>query len=238
MTHFPVAMLIAAFLFELGAVLFKKPDWRPVSFWLLVTAVVTSAPSLLTGWMAGGQVFGRATPSSIFMTHRLLAFVTAGIALAALLWRIAAKDKFQGAALAASLALSAVLFGLVSYTGYLGGEMTLGDDSSAAESTADRGPAPAVTAPVNAPSLDPALVAQGKDLYAQNGCSACHKMDGAGGRGGPNLSHEGSRQADIAWQIAHLKDPAKMKPGSDMPAYNTLPDKQLQAIAQYLVSKR
>lgn len=236
-THFPIAMLIAGLLFELGAVLFKKPDWRPVSFWLLVTAVVTAVPSLVTGWMSGDIIYARATPSSTFTTHRLMAFLTSGIALVALLWRIAIKDKAQGATLAASLALSLVLFCCVSYTGYLGGEMTMGGDDTS--SSADSGPVPTImSSPVDAPKLDPALVAQGKDLYSQNGCSACHTMNGAGGHGGPNLTHEGSRRPDPAWQAAHLKNPAKMKPGSTMPAYDTLPDKQLQALGQYLVSNK
>lgn len=234
LTHFPIAMLIAAFLFELGSLIFKKPDWRPVSFWLLVTGVVGAAPSLLTGWMVGNQMYGQtASPPSVFTTHRLLAFVTSGIALLLLLWRIKIKDQADGPKFMASLAAAFVLFCCVSYTGYLGGEMTLGEtgDTAQAEPVATGNTAPDV-------KLDPALVAKGKEAYSKNGCSACHKIDGAGGRGGPDLSHEGSKRSDIAWQVAHLKNPSKMKPGSDMPPYDTLSDADLNAIAQYVVSHR
>src|SRR5579883_1602045 len=39
-------------------------------------------------------------------------------------------------------------------------------------------PAPAANVPVT-----PALVAQGKTLYAADGCSACHSLDGSRGAG-------------------------------------------------------
>ena len=234
LTHFPIAMLIAAFLFELGSVLFKKPDWRPVSFWLLVTGVAGAAPSLLTGWMVGNEMYGHtASPPAVFTTHRLMAFATSIAALLLLLWRIAIKDRAAGGLLAASLIAGLVVFCGVSYTGYLGGEMTLGGADSGSTQAA---PAPASSAaPVK---LDPLLVARGKAAYAKNGCSACHRIDGAGGHGGPDLSHEGSRRPDVAWQVAHLKNPSKMKPGSAMPPYDTLSTADLNAIAQYVVSHR
>lgn len=234
LTHFPIAMLIAGALFDLGAVLFKKNDWRPVGFWLLVTAVVSAVPSLVTGWVVGGNMYGHtANPPQVFTMHRLAAFVVSGLALLFLLWRIKIKDNPVGPAMAVSLVGSLILFCGVSYTGYLGGEMTLGEDGSA--------PPPAVATPVSTasqPKLDPALVAQGKLLYSNNGCSACHRLNGDGGKGGPDLSHEGSIQPDLAWQAAHLKNPAKLKPGSTMPPYDTLSEKELAALSQYLVSNR
>ena len=84
--------------------------------------------------------------------------------------------------------------------------------------------------------LDPKLVAQGKTLFADQGCVGCHTIAGKGGKAGPNLTNEASRHADIDWQIRHLKDPAKVTPGSTMPDYADLKASELQALAQYLVS--
>ena len=235
-THFPIAMIIAAAAFEIGSPLFKKPEWRVVSFWLLVVAVVGAIPSLITGWITGGQMFG-ASPvlPKVYTLHRLLAFVTSGLALLYLLWRIAAKDKIEGGALAGSIVLSLILLGLVSYTGYLGGAMAVGTSSSAPLQTSAPTAQNVATGAV-APTLDPKLVVQGKLLYSQQGCDGCHKVDGKGGSSGPDLSHEGGRNPNVDWQVSHLKDPAKMKPNSFMPAYAQLTPDQLKALAQYVVS--
>jgi len=236
LTHFPIAMLIAGFLFEFGAALFKKPEWRIVSFWLLVTAVVTSAPSLLTGWMTGSKLYGTsANPPSVFTTHRLMAFVTSGLALLVLLVRMSVRDKASGAGLAASIIAAFGLVCIVSYTGYLGGEMTLGEAGD--DTTSSAAPPPSAVAQAG-PALDPALIAKGKLVYAANGCSGCHKIDGDGGHGGPNLSHEGTHQPDLVWQSEHIKDPQKVRPNSDMPAYGTLSDADLHSLAEYIVSMK
>jgi mono/diheme cytochrome c family protein len=73
-----------------------------------------------------------------------------------------------------------------------------------------------------------------------NSCNNCHVIDqpGVGSGAGPNLFHEGTKQPDIDWQIAHLKNPAKMKPGSFMPAYGKLSNADLKALAEYLVSHK
>src|SRR5438128_10774296 len=56
-THFPVALLITAFIYEAGAMVLHRPAWKSVSFWMLVAAVVTAVPSLVAGWMTGNELF-------------------------------------------------------------------------------------------------------------------------------------------------------------------------------------
>lgn len=95
--------------------------------------------------------------------------------------------------------------------------------------------------PTTAPAtvaFDPQLVATGKTLFRSDdlGCLGCHKMNGEGGRSGPDLTHAGRLNADIEWQIAHLKNPESKTPGSKMPAYNDLPATDLRALATYMAS--
>jgi ubiquinol-cytochrome c reductase cytochrome b subunit len=85
-------------------------------------------------------------------------------------------------------------------------------------------------------SLDPALVAKGKTLFANNGCAGCHKVGGQGGAVGPPLDGVGTRQPDLDWQIRHLKDPGAVVKGSTMPPFKQLSDSDLKALATYLLS--
>lgn len=88
------------------------------------------------------------------------------------------------------------------------------------------------------PQVNPVLVKRGEELYADHGCGGCHKIDGVGADVGPDLSTEGLRRPDIAWQIEHLKDPTKSNPGSGMPGFPDLKPDELEALAAYLVTRR
>jgi nitric oxide reductase subunit C len=77
----------------------------------------------------------------------------------------------------------------------------------------------------------------GQKLFAENNCQSCHKMQGSGGTTGPDLTHEAQRHADVAWQIEHLKDPAKVSPGSTMPSFAKLKPEELQALGSYLATR-
>lgn len=57
-------------------------------------------------------------------------------------------------------------------------------------------------------------------------------------RQGPDLSHAASRPygAVKEWQIAHLKDPRSVSPGSLMPSFAYLPEDELEALAAYLLT--
>jgi ubiquinol-cytochrome c reductase cytochrome b subunit len=64
----------------------------------------------------------------------------------------------------------------------------------------------------------PAFAADGAALYQKSGCSACHMVNGVGGKMGPPLNGLGSRRTE-AWTIEHFLQPQKMSPGTPMPPY-------------------
>lgn len=99
-------------------------------------------------------------------------------------------------------------------------------------------PTPAATPAKSA--LDPKLIAAGEKLYFSEdlGCDSCHKIDGKGGKKGPDLTHAGQLHGDIDWQIGHLKDPPHYVPGSKMPDYADQKPDDLRALAIFLVSKK
>ena len=122
-------------------------------------------------------------------------------------------------------------------------------NTSPAQNTATQAKTPAAKSPVivskvvptAAPAaavFDAQLLATGAKLFQSDdlGCLGCHKMNGKGGRSGPDLTHAGRLQPDIAWQIAHLKNPESKTPGSKMPAYNDVPENDVRALATYMAS--
>ncbi len=82
------------------------------------------------------------------------------------------------------------------------------------------------------------LPAQGRQLYLQRACVACHRIRGVGGMVGPDLTFVGSRKHDPEWYIRHFKDPQTTAPGSIMPSFQHLPEAELKALTVYMLSLR
>lgn len=82
------------------------------------------------------------------------------------------------------------------------------------------------------------LIEYGRTLYRQEGCFMCHRLNGEGGKVGPNLAVEGSRGRTNEWLVGHFKDPPAYTPGSIMPAFKNLTDEQLKALTTFLQSQK
>jgi menaquinol-cytochrome c reductase cytochrome b/c subunit len=87
--------------------------------------------------------------------------------------------------------------------------------------------------------LPPSAV-PGAKLFATAGCTACHTYAGAGGSnlGAPDLTDIGTRHLGIAFQIAHLKCPSCVNPGSPMPKFASLGTTRLHELAVFLESSK
>jgi uncharacterized membrane protein/cytochrome c2 len=240
-THFPVALLIMALVFDLGAALFRKREWRTVGFWLLLAGVVMAVPAIFTGWMTARHLFGGGTarPPAELTLHWRMAVLTAVLAIALLAWRIARRDEGAGRSRAAMIGLSSLVALSVGITGYLGGDMALGGAGAAtADATAPNDLTAAAVAR-NRRVYSASMIAAGHKLVVDPaiGCQNCHRIDGTGGKVGPDLSRIGLSQPDITWQLEHLKDPQSVKPGSAMPSFDSLTPEQRQAIAAWIVTR-
>ena len=102
---------------------------------------------------------------------------------------------------------------------------------------------------VTRPANVPVTVAEGKRLFEQSGCYACHYIGnpdvkhvtgdvqfGKGGIDGPELSWEGTRHSQ-KWLVEHYKNPQAFVPGSIMPIF-PFSDSQRAALALYDASLR
>ena len=76
----------------------------------------------------------------------------------------------------------------------------------------------------------------GAKLFAVAGCLNCHTYQSIGGgfAGAPDLTAEGAKNKGIAFQLAHLKCPACVNPGSPMPSFAGLGDSRLKQLAAFL----
>jgi len=95
----------------------------------------------------------------------------------------------------------------------------------------------------------PGLV-EAKALFHSLGCRGCHKINGVGGDDGPDLTRAGARDPALTdfsrvtgartlenWHKQHLRDPARIVPGSAMPALG-LTDEQIEQLTFYIFSLR
>jgi mono/diheme cytochrome c family protein len=84
------------------------------------------------------------------------------------------------------------------------------------------------------------LAVKGATLFAQVGCLNCHTYLGAGNSnlGAPDLSAEGAKNNGVLFQIAHLKCPACVHPGSPMPSFAAQGTKNLTALATFLEASK
>jgi len=95
----------------------------------------------------------------------------------------------------------------------------------------------------------PGLV-EAKAVFHSLGCRGCHKVAGVGGDDGPDLTRAGERDPGLTsfrhvrgahtianWHAEHLRAPATVVPGSQMPQLG-LTDAQIDALVFYVLSLR
>jgi menaquinol-cytochrome c reductase cytochrome b/c subunit len=80
----------------------------------------------------------------------------------------------------------------------------------------------------------------GAKLFAVAGCLNCHVYNGDGGTnlGAPELTAEGAKNKGTAFQVAHLKCPACVNPGSPMPSFAGLGEDRLKNLAAFLEASK
>jgi cytochrome c553 len=86
----------------------------------------------------------------------------------------------------------------------------------------------------------PKKAVPGARLFQSAGCIACHRYAGTGTRnlGAPPLTAIGSRHLGIRFQIAHLKCPACVNPGSPMPPFASLGKGRPHQLAVFLEASK
>ena len=92
---------------------------------------------------------------------------------------------------------------------------------------ASREPYPGYPAPIESAAV----------IFARY-CIGCHKIEGDGGKDGPDLTHEGSKH-DAATLRKWIVDPEMVDPKAEMPSFgDRLSDAQLDSISSYLAGRQ
>lgn len=93
-----------------------------------------------------------------------------------------------------------------------------------------------LTAPGTWAQAVPDEAARGREVYENSKpkCSMCHKINGSGGKAGPDLSDVGSRRT-AEWLSAYLRNPKAENPKNKMPPVRVT-DADLRALIAYLRS--
>jgi hypothetical protein len=86
----------------------------------------------------------------------------------------------------------------------------------------------------------PQKAVRGARLFQSAGCVLCHTYAGSGTRnlGAPPLTAIGRRHLGIRFQIAHLKCPSCVNPGSPMPPFASLGKVRLHELAVFLEASK
>lgn len=77
---------------------------------------------------------------------------------------------------------------------------------------------------------------KGEQLFNSEGCTACHRVNGAGGTLGPDLSQEGLKGRDRQWLRDQIRNPKSHFPTSIMPSFVKLTDDEVNDLIDYLLS--
>ncbi len=81
--------------------------------------------------------------------------------------------------------------------------------------------------------------AEGAKLYQSLGCAGCHRIDGAGGATGPDLSGEGNRGRSKQWLDDQIRNPKSHNPQTVMPSFASRIDAgKTSILIDYLMSPK
>ena len=118
--HFPVALWITSFLFDVLAWRRDDPAYRRAAYWLVGLGLLTGAIGIAAGWVdfnAYQRGGGDAKFAHRHWIHSAPAYAATALYLANFIWRWRTRNRLSAALLALSV-LGAIL---VVATGYLGG---------------------------------------------------------------------------------------------------------------------
>lgn len=122
--HFPIALLLVAFLFELLALSSKSnPLFSKIGFYLLLTGTLGAVAAVITGNLFTEEFTGPL--GSVKETHEMFANITMWSAIIASLLRIFIEIKKNTNTTLKLIAFTTLLIAViaVSITGYYGGSM-------------------------------------------------------------------------------------------------------------------
>ncbi|MBA3496562.1 MAG: DUF2231 domain-containing protein [Gemmatimonadales bacterium] len=119
----PVALLLAAVLFELAGVITKRAAFRSAGFWTLMLGAVGGAVAVVSGLQAEAHISHGDAVHRAMETHEELGLITLGIFGVLALWRLVRENRMGSAERAVSLAVALGGAAALFATGMYGGRL-------------------------------------------------------------------------------------------------------------------
>ena len=215
LTHLPIGLVLAAFVFGLIAVVLRKPALLNTARHCVTFALITLPLVVLLGLMDWQHFYGGAWLFPIKMKLALATGLFVFLPLALL--TASRTDRINSR----SLVVYAVCVVFVIGLGYFGGELVYGTSKS--KTTAE--------------SLG-ALAEDGAVIFNQS-CAMCHYSDQTETKVGPGLKglFKKDRMAKSGWKVTDDNVRRQLKtPYADMPPFPDLTEEEKQVIIAYLRS--
>lgn len=119
----PVALLIAAVLFELIAAATRRAGFRQASLYTLIFGTVGAAAAVISGLQAEENIDHGDAVHRVMETHEQLALITMGIFGVLTLWRLVRENRMGAVERSLSLALALGGAGVLIAVGVYGGRL-------------------------------------------------------------------------------------------------------------------
>ena len=126
LVHFPIAWLLLLVLLDLFTFALRREALAPVGLGLLGLTALSFVPAVATGLLRGEVLEEQAALHDLVETHETLMLVTAGLVAAALVLRLARRDRLTGASRAVYLGLIVGAAALVAVGAHWGGKIVFG----------------------------------------------------------------------------------------------------------------
>lgn len=121
--HFPVALLVAAFLLEVAALALRRTELSRAGWWNQLLGTAGIAAAVLTGLSAKQTASIQGNAAALFEVHEQVAFAVTAIFALLLLWRIGTRTQLPQKPRMVYIALFAAGIALLLYGAWFGGEL-------------------------------------------------------------------------------------------------------------------
>ena len=123
LVHFPIALIFIAVLCDLIGIIFRKNPFIFTANILTAFAALGAAAAVISGSLAENSVWHPGAAHELLETHEIVGYVFLGIMVVFAIFRFAVGEKIYGRAGWIAVLIGVVTAAIVSYGGYLGGEI-------------------------------------------------------------------------------------------------------------------
>jgi uncharacterized membrane protein len=219
LTHLPVGLTIASFIFMALSPLLRQPDFSQTAKHCVVLAFLAAIPTVVVGYLDWQYYYGG---SFIFPIKMKLALACMLLILLALIW-IKSKKTEEG--ILSRLVLHGLSFFIVAGIGFYGGELVYGKKSTRSQT-------------VTRSESQTESVSAGAEIFRAQ-CSSCHFTDNTDTKFGPGLKgvFQLEKMPVSGWPVSAENVRRQLfSPYSQMPRFDQFTDEEITALTDYLKS--